>query len=87
VISSSIDHVLTPSLGDNHINLRQPLLNGYTRQINYHIYILSNHQSYDPTSNLMIERLKNAVLQLRLPSQQFAFEIQRYITTSTTDVI
>jgi hypothetical protein len=84
VLSSSLHQVISPSMGDNHVNLSNYASYGYSQQINYHIYILSNHHAYDPTSHNLIARLKSSINQLKcVPLHTFipplSFALHHYI--------
>jgi len=69
-LSSALYHVITPSLAELH------LPSSYSKKVAFHLYVLSNHDSYNPLADGLVARLQNSIEQLRLPSQTFSYSVQ-----------
>ena len=69
-LSSSLHHVLTPSVAAMPDT-------GYAEQVAFHLYVLVNHQYYDPLADSFVDRLKYSMDQLRLPSQSFSYAVHK----------
>jgi hypothetical protein len=51
--------------GEPHLTGGATTRLGYAQSVNFHLYVLSNHQSYDALEHGFVERLKSALLQLQ----------------------
>ena len=70
-LSTAVHHLIAPSLSHP-----QPLQR-YSEQVVFHLYVLTDHDRYDPMHGQLLARLRLACDQFRLEQQKIDFKLHR----------
>lgn len=65
LVAQAMQHVITPPSGDFFAT--------YAERVLFHVYVLSNHQTYAPLENNLPGLLRSTMDQLKLGSQEFGY--------------
>ena len=70
-LTTAVHHLIAPSL-------QQPQpLQRYSEQLVFHLYVLTDHDRYDPLHGQLLTRLRLALDQVRLDQQRVEFRLHR----------
>lgn len=72
-LSSSLPTVFTPAVA----HTPGELSTGYTKRVTFLLYILSNHNTYDPLGNDFLTRMHESLSELKLTQQKFSIVVHK----------
>ena len=70
-LSTALHHLVTPSLAHPSATQR------YAATVTFHLFLLTDHERYDPAHGHLVSRLRHGVEQLRMEGQTFSFQVHR----------